>query len=173
MNDSDRILLPGDVLTACDNELMVPTGFLGHSAIAVGPDEIVEAVVTFPFVRRAPASDFFNHHPKHAHYRPVPDWMAAGAAKYARMYQQASQDNYTRGVIIPPFSFSAKTPLEDPWSAIYCSKLVWLCYYYGAGYPLYNDFFLFTPEDLDTVLGADPNFTRVYKHPEFHFVLNT
>ncbi|OUM93836.1 MAG: hypothetical protein A9Z00_02660 [Thermobacillus sp. ZCTH02-B1] len=173
MSIAHRELRPGDVLTSCDNVLAVPAGFLGHSAIAVGPDQIVEAVMTFPFVRRGPAANFFAQHPKHAHYRPIPGWLANGAARFAADYHRACQANYARGLIIPPFSFSPVTPLEDPWSSIYCSKLVWLCFYYGAGYPLYNDYFLFTPEDLDSVLGSDPNFERVYRHPEFHFKIDT
>ena len=173
MSFAYRDLRPGDVLTACDNVMAVPTGFLGHSAIAVSPNEIVEAVVTFPYVQRAPAAEFFKQHPKHAHYRPIPDWLAAGSAQYAAAYHRACQANYAKGLITPPFSFSPAIPLEDPWSSIYCSKLVWLCYYYGAGYPLYNDYFLFTPEDLDSVLGSDPNFALIYKHPDFHFKVDT
>lgn len=172
MNEPIR-LRPGDVLTACDNELNVPSGFLGHSAIAVDESHIIEAVMTFPYVQKVPVSSFAEHHPKCAVYRPIADWMGAGAAAFADWYWKVSNQAYSQGRKVPPFSFSPSVPLHDPWSAIYCSKLIWLAYYYGAGYPFYNDFFLFTPEDLDTVLGRDPNFTLLYKHPDFHFVINT
>jgi len=163
----------GDILTACDNELHVPTGYLGHSAIVVDGEHVVEAVITFPYVQLGRIDDFLRVHPKHAWYRPVRSQLGSAAAAYAVQYLRESEANYGRGVLVPPFSFSPRIPLQDPWASIYCSKLVWLSYYYGGGYPFYNDFFLFTPEDLDTVLSRDPNFQLLYKHPEFHFVIDT
>jgi len=163
----------GDILTACDNELNVPTGYLGHSAIVVDEERIVEAVITYPYVQVARIEDFLRVHPKHAHYRPIAPELGQAAAKYAIWYYQQSNHNKSMGVVVPPFSFSNQIPLQDPWTSIYCSKLVWLSYYYGAGYPFYNDYYLFTPEDLDTVLSKDPNFRLMYKHPEFLFLIDT
>ncbi|HZG56649.1 hypothetical protein [Paenibacillus sp.] len=163
----------GDILTACDNELNVPTGYLGHSAIVVDEEHIVEAVITYPYVQVGRVADFLRVHPKHAQYRPVDPAWGQAAARYAVWYVQQSDRNKASGVNVPPFSFSDAIPLQDPWTSIYCSKLVWLCYYYGVGYPFYNDFYLFSPEDLDAVLSKDPNFRLVYKHPEFQFFVNT
>jgi uncharacterized protein YycO len=169
----DAMYRAGDILTACDNELNVPTGYLGHSAIVIDNEHIIEAVVTFPYVQVGKIADFVRVHPKHAHYRPNSQPMGESAAQYAVAYFQQSMKNYEQGYIIPPFSFSQYIPLEDAWSSIYCSKLIWLSYYYGTGYSFYNDFFLFTPEDLDTVLQTDHNFKLLYKHPEFIFLVNS
>jgi hypothetical protein len=163
----------GDILTACDNELNVPAGYLGHSAIVIDDQHIIEAVITYPYVQVGRIEDFLQVHPLHAHYRPMSPQMGQAAANYAAWYYQQSNHYKTMGVNTPPFSFSDRIPLQDPWTAIYCSKLVWLSYYYGVGYPFYNDFYLFTPEDLDTVLQQDPNFELVYKHPKFVFLVNS
>ena len=163
----------GDILTACDNELNVPTGYMGHAAIAVNSEVLIEAVITYPYIQLAPISEFEQKHPKHAVYRPLSPELGKAAADYAVRYWQASNDYKSQGINIPPFSFSPLIPLNDPWSSVYCSKLVWLCYRHGAGYSFYNDFMLFTPEDLDAVLSRDPNFALIYKHPEFQFYLDT
>jgi hypothetical protein len=164
---------PGDILTACDNELNVPAGYIGHAAIVAAPGYIVEAVVTFPYVQLATVDSFREAHPLHARYRPNDPAMGRAAADYAAAYYRTAQRNYSQGIIVPPFSFSQRIPLDDPWRSIYCSKLVWLSYRYGANYPFPNDHFVFSPEDLDTVLSRDANFHLVYKHPEFKFLVDT
>ncbi|HUC92322.1 MAG TPA: hypothetical protein VMS09_09865 [Paenibacillus sp.] len=166
-------LRAGDILTACDNELAVPDGYLGHSAIAVDGDYIVEAVISFPYVQLARTVQFFRAHPKCAVYRPVNPAMGLSAARYAYQYYSFCDYNYKMGLSYPPFSFSSRIPLNDPWTSIYCSKLIWNSYYYGAGYALKNDFGLFTPEDLDTFLTSDPHFVRLYRHPAFMFHVDT
>jgi len=163
----------GDILTACDNELNVPTGYLGHSAIVVDETRIVEAVLTYPYIQMSTAASFEAVHPKHALYRPVSERMGEAAARFAVGYYEQSNAYKAAGMNIPPFSFSQQVPLQDPWASVYCSKLVWLSYYYGAGYEFFNDFFLFSPEDLDAVLSTDPNFRLLYKHPEFVFLLDS
>ena len=169
----ERSFKPGDILTACDNELNVPTGYLGHSAIVVDPMHIVEAVILFPHVKMATIESFMEVHPKHAQYRPNSSLLGNHAAEYAMNYYRISSYNYARGINVPPFSFSPHYPLDDQWQSIYCSKLIWLSYHFGADYTFYNDFFLFTPEDLDTNLSKDPNFTLIYKHPEFMFLVDS
>ncbi|WP_166244188.1 hypothetical protein [Paenibacillus turpanensis] len=164
---------PGDILVACDNELNVPTGILGHAAIVVSPTQIVEAVITYPYVQLSVIESFRRIHPKHAVYRPNTPKLGEAAAQFAVWYLQQSNAYKKQGYNVPPFSFSSAIPLQDAWTSTYCSKLVWLSYFYGAGISFYNDFYLFTPEDLDTGLKNDPQFTLLYKHPEFQFLINT
>lgn len=173
MTSSESGYRAGDILTACDNELNVPPGYLGHSAIVVDEHRIIEAVLISPHVQAASVEDFLRVHPNHAQYRPVDSSLGKAAAEYAVQYFQQSEYYRSIGLNVPPFSFSDAYPLHDPWVSIYCSKLVWLSYYYGAGYPFFNDYYLFSPEDLDTVLSADPNFRLVYKHPGFQFLVDT
>lgn len=78
-----------------------------------------------------------------------------------------------QGIICPPFSFNPAIPLWDLWTTVYCSKLIWLAYYYGAGMALPNDYFLFTPEDIDSNLSRANEFEVAYKHPEFEFLIDT
>jgi hypothetical protein len=166
-------LRAGDILTACDNELNVPSGYLGHSAMAIHDNVLIESVMLFPHIQLCSIDDFVRVHPKHAIYRPISPQLGEAAARYALWYMQAYQSNLQQGYNIPSFSFSPQFPLDDPWASIYCSKLIWLSYYYGAGYFLPNDHFLFSPEDLDTLLKRDPNFILLYKHPEFEFLVDT
>ncbi|WP_274365364.1 hypothetical protein [Paenibacillus thermotolerans] len=163
----------GDILTACDNEFDVPPGYIGHAAIVADNRYMIEAVITYPYVQASTIDSFLTVHPKHAVYRPVDAKMGASAANFAVKYFLQCDANYRSGIAIPKFSFSPQIPLADPWSSIYCSKLVWLSYYYGAGYPFYNDYYLFTPEDLDAVCSKDPHFESVYKHPNFQFLVDT
>jgi len=163
----------GDILTACDNELSIPDGILGHSAIVINKLQMIEAVVSPPYLQKASIHKFTKNHPKHAIYRPKnPAWGKA-AAKFARSY--LVQKNYYKqlGIERPPFSFSPQLPLSDPWSSIYCSKLIWLCYHYGAGHTFNNDHFLFSPQDLDTLLRKDSNFKTLFRHRRFKFIIDT
>ncbi len=163
----------GDILTACDNELAIPDGILGHSAIVINKSQMIEAVISRPHMQTASISKFVKNHPKHAIYRPKESSLGKAAAAYARSYLD-QRNNYLRyGLERPSFSFSTDTVLHDPWSTIYCSKLVWLCYHHGAGYTFPNDHFLFTPEDLDTHLKKDSKFIMLYRHRKFNFLIDT
>jgi hypothetical protein len=51
--------------------------------------------------------------------------------------------------------------------------MIWNCYYHGAGYAFPNDHYLFSPEDLSTVLAHDDNFELIYRTPDFQFYLDT
>jgi hypothetical protein len=134
---------------------------------------MIEAVITYPYIRLNSIDQFLNAHKKYALYRPRHEDMGRRAASYALQYYRISEMNRMHGILVPPFSFSPNIPLGDPWTSVYCSKLVWLSYYFGSHYAFYNDFFLFTPEDLDTDLQKDPNFMLLYKHPEFMFLVNS
>ncbi len=163
----------GDILVACDNVLYVPSGYVGHSSIAVDDAHMVEAVLTFPYIRLAPINQFFSEHRKMAVFRARSRRAGEAASAYARTYCAQATRNYEQGMFVPPFSFTPSVPLSDPWSSVYCSKLVWLSYYYGAGIPLPNDFFLFTPEDIAAAAETGTELDIVYMHTEFQFVLDT
>lgn len=163
----------GDILVGCSNVNGVPPGYMGHSAIVVDPEHVVEAVVTMPNIRRVPISVFQHDHPIYVQLRPKSAQVGQLAALCALDYLQKYQANLQRGQGIPPFAFRMDIPLQDPWSGIYCSKLVWLSYYYGAQIAFPNDFGLFTPEDLATNLSNDPAFQVIYQHPEFRFLVDS
>ncbi len=95
--------------------------------------------------------------------------MGREAAGYALDYLAGYERNLQSGIEKPVFSFDLSSPLDDPWTKIYCSKLVWLCYHFGADYTFPNDHLWFSPEDLYRVLSQDPLFAEVYRHPEFQF----
>ncbi|PLS18772.1 hypothetical protein CVD28_05155 [Bacillus sp. M6-12] len=161
------------MLVASDNVNGFPPGYMGHSAIVVDDSHVVEAIIIRPYIKKDTIEQFTAAHPLYAHYRPKSDEMGKGAANFALSYFAAFQDNAAKGKKNPVFSFTAKTPLDDLWESIYCSKLIWLSYYYGGHYKFYNDYFLFSPEDLETGLSQDENFTLIYKHHDFAFHLNT
>jgi hypothetical protein len=163
----------GDILTACDNELDVPDGILGHSAIVVNQTHMIEAVIVKPYLRKMRIRNFTTNHKLRAVYRPKNPELGKAAAAYAISYLKQSKDYKQLGLQLPPFSFSPQLPLHDPWSSIYCSKLVWLCYHYGAKHSLPNDYLLFTPEDLDSYLRKDSQFKRLYRHPKFKFIVDS
>ncbi len=163
----------GDILVACDNEMFLPDGIMGHSAIAVSEAQMVESTLADPNMRLAPIVHFERKHRLRAVYRPKNALWGERAAQYARWYLAQSEMYRRVGQDRPPFSLSLFRRLDDPWSSVYCSKLVWLCYHYGAGYTFDNDHFLFTPEDLDTLLRKDRNFLRKYRHRKFKFLVDT
>jgi hypothetical protein len=168
-----RGYMPGDILTACDNELNIAAGYLGHAAIVIDSSFIMESVIAFPHIQIVSIDNFLHIHPKHAHYRPRDPALGSAAVAFAMAYFQTARRNYSQGIYIPKFSFSDAIPLEDMWGSIYCSKLIWLSYKYGANYELHNDHYLFSPEDIDRALRDDMNFQLLYKHPEFLFLIDT
>jgi len=163
----------GDILVASDNVARIPRGYMGHSSLMISQKELIEATDSVPYIRVLPIEKFQHDHPIHAQYRPKSAEMGHRAAYCALDYLQKYVQSMRQGTHRPPFSFTTDIPLHDPWSSVYCSKLVWLCYYYGANYAFPNDFFLFTPQDLDAHLQQDPHFTLIYKHPQHLFRLDT
>ncbi|WP_102347516.1 hypothetical protein [Bacillus sp. Marseille-P3661] len=163
----------GDILIAADNVNGFPPGYMGHSAIVIDPENIIEVVSISPIVRKGTISSFTNYHPRHAQFRPKSAKMGEGAAEYAINYlnnfNHASQNPNEK---VPIFNFSLSTALSDEWQYIYCSKLIWLSYYYGASYQFKNDHLWFAPEDLYTLLKDNPDFELVYIHPEFIFKID-
>lgn len=166
---STRDFQAGDILVSCDNVNGLPIGYMGHSAIVADPNHLIEAVIEPPFIRKDSIEQLLQAHPIHAHYRPLSKDFGQKAVAFANTYLQMYNDNVQKGKQLPPFSFSPNIPLTDPWGCVYCSKLVWLSYYYGANYPFFNDYLLFAPEDLEDALSHDANFVLLYKHQDFVF----
>ncbi|MET3682841.1 hypothetical protein ABID56_000931 [Alkalibacillus flavidus] len=164
---------PGDILVASDNYGDVyPPGYIGHSAIVIDDSHLIEAVTSYPQVRRAPIDNFLSIHTQVMHARPKDPRLGAAAADYAKEYLRAYTSNLNQDKAVPEFSFTTSVPLNDPNDAIYCSKLVWLSYYYGADVMFDNNFFLFAPVDLEANLENDDRFDVLYKHPEFDFKIS-
>ncbi|MBP1935077.1 hypothetical protein [Ammoniphilus resinae] len=163
----------GDILVASNNVDEKMTGYMGHSAIVVSPDQLIECPGGHPAMEQDTIQQFLEYHPHHAHYRPRLAEMGQRAAAFALNYLSQYRRNLKNGIEQPIFSFSLNVPLEDPWTAIYCSKLIWLSYFYGANYKFINDFLWFSPEDLHHNLKDNEHFELLYQHPEFGFLINT
>ncbi|MFD2638817.1 hypothetical protein [Piscibacillus salipiscarius] len=165
--------LPGDILIASDNfGDFPPPGYMGHSALVLNNREIIEATTSMPQIRQSTIREFVDIHPKYMHLRCLDQNVANEAVAFAYEYLQMYHNNLQKGTDVPTFSLTPLVPLDDPYNSIYCSKLVWLCYYYGAGVDLNNDYFLFSPEDLSTLENSE-YFNVIFKHPEFEFKLNS
>ncbi|MEQ6391175.1 hypothetical protein RZN22_17970 [Bacillaceae bacterium S4-13-58] len=160
---------PGDLLIASDNQNGLPAGYMGHSAMVVDEEHAIDSVASSPIVRKIPISHFLESHPQHAHYRPKSEEMGQKAVNYALNYLKKFKENKENGIDKPKFYFSLQTPLKDEWTYIYCSKLIWLSYYYGADYEFPNDHLWFAPEDIYNAVKENPNFEKVSIHPEFGF----
>lgn len=169
----ERDLRPGDILVASDNLFQIPNGYWGHAAMMLNETEVIEATDTFPYIRIIPWQTFAEDHPVHAQFRPKRADVGLHAASCAADYHMKYRENIEQGIEAPVFSFFGPAALNDPWETIYCSKLVWLSYNYGANITFHNDFFLFTPEDLDTQLRQDDRFELIYQHPKFFFRIDT
>ncbi|MBM7659618.1 hypothetical protein JOC85_000385 [Bacillus mesophilus] len=162
----------GDILVACDNVNGFPYGYMGHTALVVDEDQMIEAVISEPVVRKESISIFTEHHPMYAHFRPKNKELGQKATAYAEHYLQQFKENRKKGLNKPIFYFTANTPLTDEWTYIYCSKLIWLSYHFGAGYTIPNDHLWFSPEDLYTILSHSKDFDLLYKHPDYQFFVD-
>lgn len=169
----NRDFRAGDILVASDNVNEFKTGYMGHSAIIVDDDFLIESPGGHPAIRLDSIQQYLDYHPIHAQYRPVSLEMGNAAALYATNYLEKYQENLNNGINKPEFSISINQSMEDPWELIYCSKLIWLSYFHGAGYELDNDFLWFSPEDLYDDLKDNDDFELIYKHPNVNFVINT
>ena len=105
----------GDILVASDNNSALPPGLMGHAAIVINPTTIIESVMFKPYIRTYPIASFLREHPLHAHFRPKSDKAGTQASQMAERYLQAYNRNVANGNHEPPFSFSPKIPLSDPW----------------------------------------------------------
>ncbi|WP_318505770.1 hypothetical protein [Bacillus sp. T3] len=162
----------GDILIACDNVNGLPYGYMGHGAMAINDTLAIESLPFDPIVRIITIESFKKDHPIHAQFRPVSEEMGQNAAKYALYYLDVYQKNKKKGINKPTFYFTLKTPLKDEWTYIYCTKLIWLSYYYGAGYEFKNDHLWFSPEDVYSNCIDNPDFKVIYIHPNFTFHLD-
>lgn len=172
-NNRQRDFKPGDVLVASDNLNEAWTGYMGHSAIVVDENNLVEAPGGHPAIRKASIQQFLDKHPKHAQFRPKSKDLGESAASYAREYVASYQQKLADGNKKPVFSMKLTQSLKDPWEYIYCSKLVWLSYFHGADYELQNDYLWYSPEDLYKDLKGNDKFKKVYEHEEVDFHLDT
>ncbi|WP_077623607.1 hypothetical protein [Sediminibacillus massiliensis] len=166
----DRDFQPGDILVASDNLDMTKTGYVGHSALVVEGGKVIESPGLSPAIRKDTIDQFLRKHPEHAQFRPKSAQMGHNAVVYAEAYLSEFKE---KGEEAPVFSFSLSSSLDDPWEYIYCSKLIWLSYYHGAGYEMKNDFLWFSPEDLYKNLSSNGDFELIYEHPNVKFILNT
>lgn len=167
--DREAEFKPGDILVACDNVNGLPPGYMGHSVIVVDENNLIESVTLYPSIREDTIAQFVEAHPLHAHYRPKSAELGLRAAQYAKEYLAEYNENLKQGIEKPKFSFWPTDQLDDLWGTIYCSKLIWLCYYYGADYYFEPEGLWFSPQNLYEVLESDDNFELLYKHPEFNF----
>ncbi|SET65023.1 hypothetical protein SAMN05216389_11875 [Oceanobacillus limi] len=172
-DQQERDFLPGDILVASDNVVEFFTGYVGHSAIVVDGTNVIEARGGTPTIQKDSIQQFLEKHPHHAQFRPKSLEMGKAAAAYAENYLRDYQEKVSNGEDKPLFSMKLTQSLEDPWEYIYCSKLVWLSYYYGANYKLENDYLWISPEDLYTNLKENDAFINVYQHEEVEFKVNT
>lgn len=170
--ERNRDFRTGDILVASDNVNELMTGYMGHSAIVIDQNHLIESPGGHPAIRQDSIQQFLELHPQHAQFRPKSAEMGEKAADYAKSYLAKYNVNLKNGVESPVFSISFK-PLDDPWTDIYCSKLIWLSYYYGVDYKFKNDYLWFSPEDLYSLLAEDRHFELIYKHPDFGFKINT
>jgi uncharacterized protein YycO len=163
----------GDILVASDNVNDVYTGYMGHSAIVISETELIESPGGHPAIRQDSIQQYLDQHPAHVHYRPKSAEMGQNAAEWTKGYLAKYKENLASGEKKPEFSFSLSADLDDPWVYIYCSKLVWLAYYKGAGYEFENDYLWLSPEDLYSNLKDNDQFEEIYMNPDFEFKLNT
>ncbi|MRG86356.1 hypothetical protein [Salinibacillus xinjiangensis] len=167
-----RTFKPGDVLVSSDNVMQQMTGYMGHAALVINENELIESPGGYPAIKQDTIQQFLEKHPEHAQFRPIQEQMGVGAAEFAKQYLATYEKNLEKGEEKPVFFFSL-SELTNPWAYVYCSKLVWLSYYYGANFEMKNDHLWFSPEDLYTVLGASSEFEKVYEHPNVLFKVDT
>jgi hypothetical protein len=159
----------GDILVACDNANGLPPGYMGHSALVIDQKNLIESVMVNPSVRKASVDQFLDAHPLHAHFRPKSKKVGQNAAEYAINYLNKYNENLEQGINRPQFSFMPAQDIEDPWGTIFCSKLVWLAYYYGADYRFEVKGMWFSPQNLYDDLRENDDFELLYIHPDFSY----
>ncbi|SFL68017.1 hypothetical protein SAMN04487943_10370 [Gracilibacillus orientalis] len=169
----ERNYQAGDILVASDNLKSELTGYMGHSALVINENELIESPGLGPAIIRSSIKQFLDKHPVHAQFRPVQSEVGEKVAQYAIEYYQKYKLNVEKGIHKPTFSFDLSQELDDPWDKIYCSKLVWICYHFGANYTFENDHLWFSPEDLYHQLLENQDFELVYQHQNVKFLIDT
>ncbi|WP_280967004.1 peptidoglycan amidohydrolase family protein [Evansella cellulosilytica] len=161
---------PGDILVASDNKKGIPNGYMGHAIIMVDNERILESDYQDDSIAVNHITKFFKDHEWYALYRPINEKMGELAVNWGLAYHEKYKKNVNQGVNKPLFSF-LPSKLTDLWSTIYCTKLVWLCYYYGANYDFSHEGLWISPYQLDNQLKKDKNFQLIYEHPKHYFKL--
>lgn len=169
-----RTFQAGDILVASDNVKSELTGYMGHSALIVNENELIESPPgSEPAIVQEPIQQFIDKHPIHAQFRPKEEKLGTKAAQYAQEYIGGEyKENLKQGLTKPSFSFNLSQKLDDPWDKIYCSKLIWICYHFGADYTFENDHLWFSPEDLYHQLIENEEFEIVYQHEDVKFLID-
>ncbi|SHM70146.1 hypothetical protein [Gracilibacillus kekensis] len=162
----------GDILVASDNVKSELTGYMGHTALVINESELIESPGSEPAIVKEPIQQFMDKHPVHAQFRSVNDDIGKNAARYATDYFEKYQYNLKEGLSKPSFSFNLSQSLDDPWDKIYCSKLIWICYHFGANYTFENDHLWFSPEDLYHQLIENKDFEMIYQHEDVKFLID-
>lgn len=163
---------PGDILVASDNAFGIPQGYIGHASLVVDETSILESVNVTESIQVNDLASFFDSHEWYAHYRPKNEQMGRDVVEWGLSYYEKYQQNLEEGDNRPRFSFRPTKNMKELWDTIYCSKLVWLCYYYGADYEFNKRGLWFSPQNLNDELEADDNFMLVEKHPDHTFKIN-
>ncbi|MBU9712157.1 hypothetical protein [Evansella tamaricis] len=160
---------PGDILVASDNKFGIPDGYMGHSVLIINEDMMLESDFYGDSISRKPISHFFKQHEWYAAYRPKEPTLGQGAVKWGLNYRKQYLENIKKGIKKPKFSFVPTNDMKELWKTIYCSKLVWLCYYHGSNYEFKKDGLWFSPQNLNDELMKDENFQLLYEHPKHSF----
>ncbi|MDQ0255807.1 uncharacterized protein YycO [Evansella vedderi] len=158
----------GDIIVASDNKKGIPDGYMGHSALIIDEKYMLESDYSADSIAINSINSFFKDHEWYALYRPLDEKMGQQAVEWGLSYYEKYQENLKKGINRPVFSFIPSS-MKDLWNAIYCSKLIWVCYYYGANYKFEHDGLWFSPQNLDEQLKKDKNFTLIYEHPDHSF----
>ncbi|MFA9556950.1 hypothetical protein ACERII_06590 [Evansella sp. AB-rgal1] len=159
----------GDILVASDNKFGIPNGYMGHAVLIIDEDFMLESNnITKYSMKKIRIKSFFDEHQWYAHYRPIDPTIGKDAVRWGLDYCNKYEDSLKKGNNRPKFSF-IPSDLKSLWDRIYCSKLIWSCYYYGAEYEFANSGLWFTPQNLDEELRSDENFNLIYKHPRHSF----
>ncbi|MCD8510515.1 MAG: hypothetical protein LRY73_12015 [Bacillus sp. (in: Bacteria)] len=152
----------GDILVASDNKKGIPDGYMGHAAIMVDNERVLESDYQEDSIAINPISKFWKDHEWYALYRPVNEEMGRLAVQWGLSYHEQYQAKVKKGVHKPVFSF-LPSKLTDLWTTIYCTKLVWLCYYHGANYKFSHEGLWLSPYQLDSQLKKDKNFNLILR----------
>ncbi|MDG5788439.1 hypothetical protein QA612_13200 [Evansella sp. AB-P1] len=159
----------GDIIVASDNKKGIPDGYMGHSALVIDDSRILESNNRVESISITPISHFYDDHQWYALFRPKNDKLGYEAVKWGLSYHKKYKEKLEKGVNRPKFSFLPSKDLKDLWTTIYCSKLIWLCYFFGANHPFKQQGLWFSPQNLNDELKNDDQFKLIYKHPKHSF----
>lgn len=154
---------PGDVFISSDNQLQWMSGIIGHAGIVINDTYLIESRGGRPAIVKDVISRFELRHTDYAVFRPKNQAIGEAAAKYAEEYHKQYQKNIMEEIFEPEYSINPTQDLLDPWTFIYCSKLVWLAFYYGATYEIKHGQFWISPRNLYVELSESSDFEKIYE----------